>query len=121
MKALNSILAAATFAILLGASSAHAQAPALSHQRTMERGEAHGRRVERAHLRGPLRGDRRKLGRPKAEAPKIHIGFRLAADLVESVKASGPGYNARVEQALRAAGFGAEASTAKKRPAKRNA
>jgi uncharacterized protein (DUF4415 family) len=51
---------------------------------------------------------RRKLGRPKAEAPKVHIGFRLAADVVESVKASGPGYNARVEQALREAGFGAK-------------
>jgi uncharacterized protein (DUF4415 family) len=49
---------------------------------------------------------RRKLGRPKAEAPKIHIGFRLASDVVASIKASGPGYNARVEQALRAAGFG---------------
>ena len=38
---------------------------------------------------------------------KIHIGFRLAADVVNSVKASGAGYNARVEQALRKAGFGA--------------
>jgi uncharacterized protein (DUF4415 family) len=53
-----------------------------------------------------------KGGRPKAEGPKVHIGFRLAADVVESLKASGPGYNARVEQALRAAGFGA---TMKKR------
>jgi uncharacterized protein (DUF4415 family) len=51
---------------------------------------------------------RRKLGRPKAEAPKVHIGFRLAADVVASIKASGRGYNARVERALRAAGFGAE-------------
>jgi uncharacterized protein (DUF4415 family) len=49
---------------------------------------------------------RRKLGRPKAEAPKVHIGFRLASDVVASIKASGPGYNARVEQALRDAGFG---------------
>jgi uncharacterized protein (DUF4415 family) len=49
---------------------------------------------------------RKKLGRPRVEAPKVHIGFRLAADVVESVKASGPGYNARVEQALRDAGFG---------------
>jgi uncharacterized protein (DUF4415 family) len=48
-----------------------------------------------------------KGARPKAEAPKVHIGFRLAADVVESLKASGPGYNVRVEQALRAAGFGA--------------
>ncbi len=51
---------------------------------------------------------RRKLGRPKAEAPKVHIGFRLASDVVASIKASGRGYNARVEQALRAAGFGGE-------------
>ncbi len=50
---------------------------------------------------------RRKLGRPKAAAPKVHIGFRLAPDVVESLKASGPGYNIRVEQALRKAGFGA--------------
>jgi len=49
---------------------------------------------------------RRKLGRPKADAPKVHIGFRLAPDVVASIKASGRGYNARVEQALRAAGFG---------------
>ena len=51
---------------------------------------------------------RRKLGRPKAEAPKVHIGFRLASDVVASIKASGRGYNSRVEQALRAAGFGAK-------------
>src|SRR5690349_18176370 len=31
----------------------------------------------------------------------------MAPDVVESLKASGPGYNARVEQALRNAGFGA--------------
>jgi uncharacterized protein (DUF4415 family) len=52
---------------------------------------------------------RSKLGRPKIAAPKVHIGFRLAPDVVESVKASGPGYNARVEQALRKAGFGDKA------------
>ena len=48
-----------------------------------------------------------RRGRPKAETTKVHIGFRLAADVVNSVKASGAGYNARVEQALRKAGFGA--------------
>jgi uncharacterized protein (DUF4415 family) len=55
----------------------------------------------------------KKMGRPKAETTKVHIGFRLAADVVESLKASGPGYNQRVEQALRKAGFGA----AKQKPA----
>jgi uncharacterized protein (DUF4415 family) len=49
---------------------------------------------------------RRKRGRPKSPAPKIYIGLRMAPDVVESLKASGPGYNARVEQALRKAGFG---------------
>jgi uncharacterized protein (DUF4415 family) len=44
---------------------------------------------------------RKTLGRPKSEAPKVHIGFRLSADLVERIRASGPGYNARVEEALR--------------------
>ena len=51
---------------------------------------------------------RRKVGRPRALAPKVHVGFRLAADVVASVKASGRGYNARVEQVLREAGFGGE-------------
>jgi uncharacterized protein (DUF4415 family) len=49
---------------------------------------------------------RRKLGRPTAETPKVHIGFRLASDVVASIEASERGYNARVEQALREAGFG---------------
>jgi uncharacterized protein (DUF4415 family) len=44
---------------------------------------------------------RRRLGgRPKVEAPKVHVSFRLAADVVERVKASGKGYNARVEKVL---------------------
>lgn len=44
---------------------------------------------------------RKKVGRPKSEAPRVHIGFRLSADLVERIRATGPGYNARVEKALR--------------------
>jgi uncharacterized protein (DUF4415 family) len=40
-------------------------------------------------------------GRPKLVRPKAHIGFRLAADVVEGIKATGRGYNARVEQVLR--------------------
>lgn len=43
----------------------------------------------------------RKMGRPRVEAPKVHIGFRLAADVVKSIRASGRGYNARVEKVLR--------------------
>lgn len=45
----------------------------------------------------------RKAGRPPVETPKVHIGFRLAADVVEGVRATGKGYNARVEKVLRAA------------------
>ena len=40
-------------------------------------------------------------GRPPVATPKVHIGFRLAADVVEGVKATGKGYNARVEKVLR--------------------
>ena len=50
----------------------------------------------------------RKVGRPKAISPKVHVSFRMAADVVASIKATGRGYNARVEQALREAGFGEE-------------
>lgn len=45
----------------------------------------------------------KKRGRPPVEAPKRHIGFRLAADVVEGIRASGRGYNARVEKVLREA------------------
>ncbi|HTT79443.1 MAG TPA: BrnA antitoxin family protein [Stellaceae bacterium] len=42
-----------------------------------------------------------KPGRPPVAAPKVHMSFRLAADVVEAVRASGRGYNARVEKVLR--------------------
>lgn len=45
----------------------------------------------------------RRGGRPKAVRPKMHVNFRLAADLVSSIKAAGRGYNARVEKVLREA------------------
>lgn len=51
---------------------------------------------------------RRKVGRPKVVAPKVLIGFRLSADVVKSIKASGRGYNVRIEQILREAGFGGD-------------
>jgi uncharacterized protein (DUF4415 family) len=49
----------------------------------------------------------RRKAKPPAKVPRVQIAFRLATDVVESIKASGPGYNRRVEQALRRAGFGA--------------
>ncbi len=42
-------------------------------------------------------------GRPPAAQPKLHIGFRLAADVVNGVRATGKGYNLRVERVLRKA------------------
>jgi uncharacterized protein (DUF4415 family) len=42
-------------------------------------------------------------GRPKLERPKVHVGFRLAADVVEGIRATGKGCNARVERVLREA------------------
>jgi len=41
------------------------------------------------------------MGRPPVAAPKVHIGFRLAADVVQAIRATGRGYNARVEKVLR--------------------
>jgi uncharacterized protein (DUF4415 family) len=46
----------------------------------------------------------KRVGRPSiGDSPKVHIGFRLDADVVAGIRASGPGYNARVEKVLRAA------------------
>lgn len=45
----------------------------------------------------------KKRGRPRSESRKVHIGFRLAADVVEGVRGTGKGYNARVERVLRKA------------------
>ncbi len=41
------------------------------------------------------------MGRPRVATPKIHIGFRLAADVVRAIRATNRGYNARVEKVLR--------------------
>lgn len=56
-----------------------------------------------AQSQAPAATGRRASGRPKAEAPKVHVGFRLAADVVEGIKQTGKGYNARVEDVLREA------------------
>lgn len=45
----------------------------------------------------------KRVGRPPVEVPKVQIGFRLARDIVERIRASGAGYNARVEKVLREA------------------
>jgi uncharacterized protein (DUF4415 family) len=43
----------------------------------------------------------RKRGRPAIANPKMRVGFRLAAEVVEGIRAGGRGYNARVEKVLR--------------------
>jgi uncharacterized protein (DUF4415 family) len=43
----------------------------------------------------------KRIGRPPVEEPKVHIGFRLARDVVDGIRATGRGYNARVEKVLR--------------------
>ena len=47
--------------------------------------------------------ERNRGGRPPVKEPKVLIGFRLAQDVVSRVRASGRGYNARVEKVLREA------------------
>lgn len=43
----------------------------------------------------------RQGGRPRVASPKVHIGFRLSQDVIDGIRASGEGYNARVEAVLR--------------------
>lgn len=45
----------------------------------------------------------KKMGRPPVAEPKMHVGFRLAADVVNGIRATGKGYNSRVEKVLREA------------------
>ena len=42
-------------------------------------------------------------GRPKAANPKIAVSLRLDADVVEKFKATGPGWQSRMNAALRRA------------------
>ena len=46
---------------------------------------------------------RKPPGRPPLASPKVVFSLRLPADLVQALRASGPGYRARAEKALRAA------------------
>jgi len=56
---------------------------------------------ERAEIR---EGDRIiRPGRPKSESPKEPVNIRLDADLVAHYRATGPGWQSRVNDALRKA------------------
>jgi uncharacterized protein (DUF4415 family) len=43
----------------------------------------------------------KRMGRPPVESSKVHISFRLASDVVDGIRATGQGFNARVEKVLR--------------------
>ena len=45
----------------------------------------------------------KRIGRPPVDQPKVHVGFRMSRDVVDRIRASGKGYNARVEKVLREA------------------
>lgn len=51
------------------------------------------------HLGGKLV----RRGRPKSDAPKIAVNLRLDRDVLEHFKANGPGWQSRVNEALRKA------------------
>lgn len=43
----------------------------------------------------------RRGGRPRSEAPKKQVTLRLDPDVVEHFKSSGPGWQTRINEALR--------------------
>ena len=45
----------------------------------------------------------KRRGRPRVERPKRLQSFKLSPELIEAIRASGKGYNSRVECALRIA------------------
>ena len=45
----------------------------------------------------------RRPGRPKVEQPKVPVTMRVDADVLEALKASGTGWQTRVNQVLREA------------------
>ncbi len=44
-----------------------------------------------------------KGGRPRVASPKIHLGLRMSADVVNGIRATGRGYTVRLENLIREA------------------
>jgi uncharacterized protein (DUF4415 family) len=58
----------------------------------------------------------RRSGRPKADDPKRLVSLRLDSDVVERLRASGPGWQSRANAALRrAVKLGPKTAAARKR------
>lgn len=43
----------------------------------------------------------KKGGRPKSESPKIHQGLRLSPDVLDFFRATGKGWQTRIDEALK--------------------
>jgi uncharacterized protein (DUF4415 family) len=54
-----------------------------------------------AEWAGRFEAARVRRGRPKAERPKVSTTIRLDADIVEHFRAEGPGWQSRINAALR--------------------
>src|SRR3954470_1874571 len=44
----------------------------------------------------------RRRGRPKSEAPKVHVNLRIDPDVLEAYRATGAGWQTRMNAVLRA-------------------
>jgi uncharacterized protein (DUF4415 family) len=51
----------------------------------------------------PAEAFRKQIGRPKAEAPKVAVSIRLDRDVVERFRATGKGWQTRINEVLKAA------------------
>jgi len=59
--------------------------------------------TEYARLADLYEGERLiRRGRPPLENPKKHINIRLSADVVEALRQTGPGWQTRIDDVLRA-------------------
>ncbi len=54
-----------------------------------------------AELNAALESDRRRRGRPKLERPKVSITLRVDADVADALRASGKGWQTRMNDALK--------------------
>lgn len=54
-------------------------------------------------LAAKLETERRARGRPKSDARKVSVTLRLDQDIIASYRATGPGWQSRMNEALRKA------------------